>query len=317
MATQYKKGAFALALCMGLTAATALAEDVQDASQSKQGAEQKQPGAQNQPGTQQYGSSQYQSNQPGFGGQQGQFGAGINPQCPGCGAQQNAPGWGGQQYGGQQYGAQQYGSGMGQSGMQGAMASAPQAWIADAALFIGNAANTAHVLGVEQGLHAHAPQILGNQAQFLTTATNRALTSLIALQQNAEATNPSAVPEIRSAVGHLVAAQAQAAQVADAANAGVLGPTFDTAVRATLGHLAAADRSVSAIGRAYGAPQLAQAGSACPMRAFGAGLGGQGPRSRAPQGGVKQGTPKQEGVKQGTPKQEGVKQEGLKDEAQP
>jgi hypothetical protein len=150
----------------------------------------------------------------------------------------------------------------------------PQHWIADAALFIGNASNTANVLGMEQQLDVASPQVLGNQAQFLLAATNRALSSLLALQQSAEGGKPGTVNDIRSAVGHLVAAQAQAAQVADAANAGIHGPAFDTTVRSAQNHLTAASRALLPIGRAYGATQLAMSGS-CPMRAFGAGLGGQ------------------------------------------
>jgi hypothetical protein len=150
----------------------------------------------------------------------------------------------------------------------------PQHWIADAALFIGNASNTANVLGMEQQLDVASPQVLGNQAQFLLAATNRALSSLLALQQSAEGGKPGTVNDIRSAVGHLVAAQAQAAQVADAASAGIHGPAFDTTVRSAQNHLTAASRALLPIGRAYGATQLAMSGS-CPMRAFGAGLGGQ------------------------------------------
>ena len=153
--------------------------------------------------------------------------------------------------------------------------------MADAALFIGNAANTAHVIDLERGLNVPSPAVLGNQASFLLAATNRALTSLMALQQHAEATNPKAVDEIRKTVGHLVAAQAQASQVADAANSGVLGPAFETTTRATLTHLNAAERSMSGIGRAYGAQTFAAAG-ACPTRAFGAGLGRAKQQPKAP-----------------------------------
>lgn len=262
MAIHYHKGATALVLGIGLAATTALADE---GRQGSIGQSEDQPGAV--PGQAQQ--------------QQGQA-------CPSC-VQQGAQGWspsisGGQaqqQYGqqgfGQQgYGQQQQGFGAGVPGQQQQSASigvaAPQFWIADAALFIGNAANTAHVLTQEQGLNAQAPQVLGNQAQFLVAAVNRALTSLIALQQSAESANPGAVPEIRGAVANLVAAQAQAGQVADAANAGIAGPTLDTTLRATMAHLTAAERSMASVGRAYGAPQLALAGT-CPTRAFGAGLG--------------------------------------------
>lgn len=150
----------------------------------------------------------------------------------------------------------------------------PQYWLADAALFAGNAASTANVLSLEHNLAVPAPAVLGDQAQFLIAATNRALTSLIALQQNAEASNPAAVAEIRNAVGQLVAAQGAANQVADAASSGVTGPGFEATARAALQHLTAAERAMAGIGRAYNAPALASIGS-CSMRgaALGAGLG--------------------------------------------
>lgn len=161
----------------------------------------------------------------------------------------------------------------GQQGKEGASA-VPQYWIADASLFIGNAANTAHTLALEQGLNVPSPMVVGNHAQFLVTAVNRALTSLTELQQNAEASNPAAAAEIRTAIGNLVAAQAQAQQIADATNAGTFGQTFEPALRATYSHLTAAERSMASVGRAYGTAALAAA-STCPTRAFGAGLGPQ------------------------------------------
>jgi hypothetical protein len=155
----------------------------------------------------------------------------------------------------------------------------PQYWLADAALFTGNAANAANVLALEHNLSVPAPALLGNQAQFLVSSTNRALASLKALQQSAETTKPSAVPQIREAVGQIMAAQGAATQVADAASSGVVGPAFEATTRAASQHLAAAEKSIAGIGRSYNAPALASAGS-CPMRgAFGAGLG---PSRKAP-----------------------------------
>jgi uncharacterized protein YbjQ (UPF0145 family) len=167
----------------------------------------------------------------------------------------------------------------------------PQFWLADAAMFIGSAANAAHVLSLEESLNVQAPQVLGNQAQFLLATTNRALSSMEQLQQNAEAMNPNAVPGIRVAIGQLVAARAQAVQAAVAVRDGVLGPTFMTTIRSSLGRGEVAEREMSVIGRAYSVPQFAAASVCSAGRAFayGAGLGRGGERGAGtptPKGGA-------------------------------
>ncbi len=80
-----------------------------------------------------------------------------------------------------------------------APAPVPQYWLADASLFVANAGNAAQTLANEQALAVQAPSVLGNQAQFLLASTDRALSSLAALEANAEATHPRAVAEIRAA----------------------------------------------------------------------------------------------------------------------
>lgn len=139
----------------------------------------------------------------------------------------------------------------------GQSAPVPQYWIADASLFIVNAANTAAVLYKEQGLSVQEPMILGNQAEFLVEATDRALSSLEELLSNAEATNPDAVPSIRIAMAELTAAKAQAQAVADAANNGELGPTYVVTVRSALDHLKAAEDAMGDIAKDYRAGDLA------------------------------------------------------------
>jgi hypothetical protein len=141
----------------------------------------------------------------------------------------------------------------------------PQLWLADAVLFIANAQNAANILAMEQPLNAPAPQVLAGQARFLTQATNRALYSLLALQQNAEAMNPRVVPSIRAAVGHLVAAQAQSSRVEDAAASGMLGPSFEVSVRSALGHLVMAQRWMAPVGSAFGVPQITSLGARNPV----------------------------------------------------
>jgi hypothetical protein len=133
----------------------------------------------------------------------------------------------------------------------------PQYWIADASLFIVNAANTAAVLEKEQTLSVQEPMILGNQAEFLVDSVDRALESLDELLENAQDTNPEAVPEIRDAIAELIAAQSQARSVAEAARRGELGPTYDVTVRAALEHLKDAEDLMSDIAKEYKAGDLA------------------------------------------------------------
>jgi hypothetical protein len=134
-------------------------------------------------------------------------------------------------------------------------------WLADASLSIGNAANTADMLSMEEGLHVPAPQLLGSQAQFLLEATSRSLAALAALRQNAMSTNPAAEPAIRAAAGHLAAAQTQAMQVVRATRSGIVGPAFGVPVRSTLAHLLAAEQAMIDVGRAFDAPEFATAGA--------------------------------------------------------
>lgn len=190
-------------------------------------------------------------------------------------------GMGGQAMGGQAMGGQAGGGSLGIQGAgiggvgggQGFVAPVPQYWLADASIFIRNAANTARTMSKEQSLNVQAPQIIGSQAQFLVNSAGRALADLNGLLQNANATNPQAVPRIRRAMAELVAAQAQAHQVFVTASQGALGPTYSVTVTAALGHLQAAEREIAAITRAYGA-------------GFGTGLGiGGGAQGGGAQGG--------------------------------
>jgi hypothetical protein len=167
----------------------------------------------------------------------------------GQGANAGAPGFGQGTYGENGHGG------------QGADAVVPQYWLADASLFIGNAARAADVLSMEEILSVPAPQILGNQAQVLIESTNIALARLAALQQIALATNPAALPAIRAAAGQVTAARMQAMQVARAAGSGVIGPAFGVPVRSALAHLLAAEQAMIEAGQAYGAPALATAGA--------------------------------------------------------
>jgi hypothetical protein len=133
-----------------------------------------------------------------------------------------------------------------------APAPVPQYWLADASLFITSADNAAQTLAGEQPLSVQAPSVLGNQAQFLLAAASRALSSLAALEANAEATNPRAVSEIRGAMNELTAAKGQASQVLDATNNGTFGPNQQAAIRSAHEHLQTAEKAIHAADRAYG-----------------------------------------------------------------
>jgi hypothetical protein len=175
---------------------------------------------------------------------------------------------------------QGYGAGIGGSGEvnepgRPGSAPIPQYWLADASLFVANAANTAQTLANEQTLGVQSPSVLGNQAQFLIAASDRALSSLGALETNAESTNPRAVADIRAAMDQVTAAKAQAQQALDAANGGTLGPNHQATIRSAYDHLQAAEREMSTVGRTYGAQGYVLA-SACNFRGgrgLGAGIG--------------------------------------------
>lgn len=203
-----------------------------------------------------------------------------------------------------------YGAGIGQgaeSGEKGeqaqkAAALVPQYWIADASMFIANAGNAAQTLANEQSLGVQSPSVLGNQAQFLLAAVDRAVSSLQALQANAESTNPKAVSEIRAAVDQLSAAKGQAQQTLEAANAGTLGPNHQGTIRSAYDHLQAAERHLGTIGREYGAQgfTLAQGCVFRPgQRGLGAGIGGKGAGQKAQPKGQEKGTPEKPAPEKG------------------
>jgi hypothetical protein len=188
---------------------------------------------------------------------------------------------------------QGYGAGIGEVGELGKPSAAqpapvPHYWLADASLFVANAGNAAQTLANEQTLGVQAPSVLGNQAQFLLAATDRAISSLQALQANAEASNPKAVPEIRAAMEQLHAAKGQAQQVLDAANSGTLGPSQQSNIRSSYEHLQNAEREIGTVGRTYGAQGYTLA-SGCTFRGrgMGAGIGGKpGVAPKAPEKGA-------------------------------
>jgi hypothetical protein len=145
-------------------------------------------------------------------------------------------------------------------GEQPSTATAPRYWIADAALFIENAGNTASVLRRVPELSVQDPQTTGSQAKFMVDACDRALQSLNELLKNAEATRPEAVPPIRDAIAELTAAKSQAETVAEAAQQGDFGPAFDVTVRSTLEHLERASEAMRDVAREYNAGDIGLSG---------------------------------------------------------
>lgn len=199
------------------------------------------PGATGTQGAQQQGST-------GMQGAMSAAGTGGPCYAPGYTALSGSGGYVGYGYG------PAFGAGMGPTGAAASTgAPVPQYWIADTSVFINSARGAAKALQLEQSINVSAPNVLGNQAQFVLATIGRALTSLGALSQNAQATKPSAIASIRSVVGELVAAQAQASQVLDAASSGVFGPAYNVTAQSAATHLAAAERGMLNVADAYGA----------------------------------------------------------------
>lgn len=135
-------------------------------------------------------------------------------------------------------------------------AAIPQYWIANASLYIANAANVAHILIAEQEVSVQEPEILGEQAQLMNTAINRAMENLQTLEQDALTTKPSAVPDIRNILGQLTVAQVQASVIANAASDGQLGPVFEATLRSLQQHLRQAQQAMKSVADKYGAGDL-------------------------------------------------------------
>lgn len=127
----------------------------------------------------------------------------------------------------------------------------PQYQIANAEIYIRTAVETAAVLDDVQRLSIQDVQVIGEQAEFLVIAIERALDSLAALEENAQDTNPDAILPIREAMASLVAARAQARTVLDLAEVGEMGPTYSVNLREARNHLRDAESLLRDISREY------------------------------------------------------------------
>jgi len=136
----------------------------------------------------------------------------------------------------------------------------PQYGIAESALFIQHAGESASVLSRERDLSIQDPQTLGRQAQSMVDDCQSALDGLNRLLDNADATNPEAVPPIRDAIAEVTAALSQARTVAEAAQNGELGPTYDVTVREVGDHLERASRIMKDVGRKDNAGDIGVSG---------------------------------------------------------
>lgn len=137
----------------------------------------------------------------------------------------------------------------------------PQYYIADAAIFIRNAATTAALMDRERRLRVQESSMLASQGRFLVTAVHRALADLHALETNSRETNPEAILPIRLVIGHLVAARAETQVTENVADHELLGPVFAVTVSAALAHLQTAETALMDVARAYGAEPIIAGGA--------------------------------------------------------
>lgn len=127
----------------------------------------------------------------------------------------------------------------------------PQYLVENISVLIDNAANHAEALVRQQRFSITDTDLLADQADRLLDAGEEALDLLYELQDNAEATNPEAVPALREAEGHLIAALQQADGVADLVDEGILGPTMEIQTRSIVRQLRDAKTAINQAARAY------------------------------------------------------------------
>lgn len=153
----------------------------------------------------------------------------------------------------------------GESRLQGALADLsslgrgprdPQSWISDASIFIRNALTTAHGLNAEQTLQVQTPQVLGEQATYLSASTDRAIRDLRALLGIARARKPGAAPAIQTTLQSLESARSSAQAIISHAASGVLAPGNPAIIQATLAKLEQASTNLNAVILAYHLPSF-------------------------------------------------------------
>lgn len=131
-------------------------------------------------------------------------------------------------------------------------ATMPQFWLTDASIFIHNAASVVSGIFRERKLGFRDVGLLANQARAASKLLARARSSLRTLEANAEASNPEAVPAIRSAVRELAQARKK---LVGALRQGASGKNSQgievIALRPVLAHLKAAQRRLPAVARRY------------------------------------------------------------------
>lgn len=150
------------------------------------------------------------------------------------------------------------------------VAGVPQYCIGDAQIFVGTAASTARVLIQEQELTVEDPKVIGDQAQFLTAATDRALDDARTLERNAIDMNAQAVAPLRSVIAKLVAAQALTGELTRYAKNGQPEPAYPVTLKEALADLDAAGATLTAIAHRYAGSGQRGKPSSPPARSTGA-----------------------------------------------
>jgi hypothetical protein len=134
-----------------------------------------------------------------------------------------------------------------------AEAPAPQYWIADASIFLGNALHTSAVMANEQLPAAQTPSLYSDQAAYLVNTIQRAIDDTAGLESGAAASNPQALLAIRAIAAELISAKSDAESLYGAATRSQLGTTYAATLTSANQHLQNAQRSLELVARMYGA----------------------------------------------------------------
>jgi hypothetical protein len=140
----------------------------------------------------------------------------------------------------------------------GQLQSAPSAeyWVADAALFVRSAANAAEIMQNYPQLDTISAEVIGDQAQFLTGAIDRARQDLQQLQSQAQTQMPQALAPIEQSLSQLELSYQQAQSLSQSAMAGELDTSLAQTIAQTRSALDGAQQSLDEVARAMGAEQF-------------------------------------------------------------
>jgi hypothetical protein len=128
---------------------------------------------------------------------------------------------------------------------------APQYLIENVYVLLENSSNFADSLLRQQRYSITDTDLLSDQAERLVDDAEEALDLLDELMDNADATNPSAMPALREAEGNLNAAIDQAEGVLEYVDDGDLGPSMKIQARAAARYLGDAKEEIRRAAREY------------------------------------------------------------------